>query len=249
MAATKRYFDVSGQPGFSAFKEGKGRWELKTSDGAKTRCEDWECISPFGSVRGAVVPDGEGKPLFDRPIYYEAPNVNIVAWGKDKDGVVKIAVIRQPRPHADDPRQPGVNGHPPVVFGQIPMGFKERICGKDMVDRYEATADAAKRETAEETGASVILNITVPETPWHNPNPTFVATWSDLLFVEVDLAMVEELKKDRNEPIFSAEYVLVAELLRRIREGKDEEGALYRGATSNSAWMVFFATHPELFSA
>jgi 8-oxo-dGTP pyrophosphatase MutT (NUDIX family) len=249
MSALLRYADVLGHAGFSAFKEGKARWMLKTADGTVSICEDWECVSPFGSVRSAVVVNADGSPSFDRPVYYEAPNVNIVAWGRDKSGVTKIAIIRQPRPHADDPRQPGVDGHAPVVFGQIPMGFKERVFGKDMTERYEASVDAARRETTEETGASVILSILVPDVPWHNPNPTFVATWSDLLFVEVDLAMVEELKKDRNEPIFSAEFIPVRTLLLRISNGVDGEGALYRSATSNSAWMIFFATYPELFKA
>ena len=60
-------------------------------------------------------------------------------------------------------------------------------------------------------------------------------------------AKIEKLKHDRNEPIFSAEYITVAELRRRIADGKDEVGAVYRGCTSNSVWFIFFCTHPELW--
>lgn len=245
MSATKKFAEVSRRESFVAFVKGRGRWTLVAPDGSETRGRDWECVSEFGLVSSAVVVDANGDPLFDRPVYREAPNVNIVAWGRDASGTVKVGVIRQPRPHADDPEKPG-DGHPPMVFGQIPMGFLEKIIGKDMIARYESVERGAAREVAEETGAGVVRSIERPATPWHNPNPAFVATWSDLLFVEVDLEKVEALKADRSEPIFSAEYVPIPELLRRIRDGKDEQGAVYRMCTANSAWMVFFACHPEL---
>lgn len=229
MAATKRLSEVPGhQPG----------WQLFVNDQPVEG--DWRVESPFGSVHTAVVVDKAGQPVFDRPAYREAPNVNIIAWGRTQNGEVRLAVIRQPRPHADDPEQPNTNGHPPVVMGQVPMGFIERLIG-------ESPAAAARRETDEETGASAVLSVSQPKYPWHNPNPTFVPTWSDLYFVEVNLRQVEALKSDRNEPIYSAEYVPVAELLRRIREGKDEHNAVYRMCTANSLWMIFFATYPELW--
>lgn len=231
MTATKRLEDISQE-----FKPG---WELKIEG------RDWRADSRFGSVHTAVVVDKDGKPVFDRPAYREAPNVNIIAFGRKKrwfrKDEVRVAVIRQPRPHADDPEQQG-DDHPPVVFGQIPMGFLEKVLG-------ETPEQAARREVGEETGASAVINVTRPKYPWHNPNPTFVATWSDLYFVEVDLDKIEKLKFDRNEPIYSAEYIPIPELLRRIREGKDEEGAVYRMCTANSLWMIFFATHPELWQA
>ncbi len=203
---------------------------------------DWEVRGRHGAVHTAVVLHPDGTPNFDRPAYVENPNVNIVAWGRDKDGAVRVAVIRQPRPHADDPEQPGVDGHKPVVFGQLPMGFMKKILG-------ESSEDAAKREAGEEAGATTVISITRPKYPWHNPNPTFVRTWSDLYFLQVDLERIESLRSTRDEPIYSAEYITVPELLRRIREGKDEEGAVYRMCTANSLWMIFFATHPEVFSA
>ena len=204
---------------------------------------EWRVESPFGSIHTAVVLDKDGKPVFDRPAYREAPNVNIIAWGRTKHwfsrDTVRIAVIRQPRPHADNPEKQG-DGHEPVVFGQIPMGFMEKILG-------ESGSATARRETSEETGASAVIAVTQPKFPWHNPNPTFVPTWSDLYFVEVDLAKIARLRSSRKEPIYSAEYMPIGKLLQNIRDGKDEQGAVYRMCTANSLWMIFFATHPELW--
>ncbi len=233
MTATKRLNDVP---------EHEAGWVLLTDGVPHSKHTEWEARSPFGSVMTAVVLDKDGKPVFDRPIYREAPNVNIVAFGREKDGTVRVAVIRQPRPHADDPEQPGVDGHAPVVFGQVPMGFLEKLIG-------ETPEDAARRETGEETGATTVKAVSQPNYPHHNPNPTFVATWSDLYFVEVDLERIEALRSTRNEPIYSAEYITVPELLRRVREGKDEQGGVYRMCTSNSIWLIFFATYPEFFLA
>ena len=81
----------------------------------------------------------------------------IVVWGWDENDEARFAVIRQPRPHADDPENPG-NNHPPVVFGQIPMGFLKKITG-------ESIENGAVREVGEETGVSVILNIERPKYP------------------------------------------------------------------------------------
>lgn len=225
----------------------KGRWALTVNGERQAKGSDWEAASPFGSVSEAVVLGGDGKPLFTRPIYREAPNVNCVVWGIGNDGKARFAVISQPRPHADDPEHRDEHGHKPIVFGQVVMGFLERIIGKDLVERHEAIAQGAAREASEEAGVAVVKNITYPACPWHNPNPTFVATWSDLAFVEVDLNVINALKDDRNEPIFSAEYITAEELRRRVAQGKDENGSLYRMCTANSVWFIFFCTHPELF--
>lgn len=216
-------------------------WILNVDGKELPRNTEWSVHSPFGSVHTAVVLDAAGKPVFDRPTYREAPNVNLVVWGRTHAGEVRIAVIRQPRPHADDPARPGEQNSQ-IVFGQTPMGFAEKLLG-------ESIEETAARETEEETGARVVVAIERPACPWHNPNPTFVATWSDLLFVEVDLLRIEELRSTRNEPIFSAEFVSPAELIRRVREGKDDHGAMYRMCTSNSAWFIFFCAHPEFFLA
>ena len=200
---------------------------------------DWEAISPFGAVRSAVVTDEAGKPIFDRPRYEEAPNVNVVAWGRDrKTRQIKVALISQPRPHADDPTNP--KNTEQLVFAQIPMGFKDKLFGKDQIEAFESSQEAAARETGEETGATVIRDIFQPEFPFHNPNPTFVGTWSDLVFVEVDLDKIEELKADRNELIFKAEYVPLKEVWKEIRVGKTDRG-ITRMCTSNSALIIYLS--------
>lgn len=248
MSATKVYSAITESSHYETFRASEKRWRLVVGGGAGPiiPCTDWMCMSPFGSVEGAVVVDAEGKPAFDRPLYREAPSVNVVAYGIDSDGVAKFAVVSQPRPHADDPEQPGSNDHDPVVFGQIVMGFLAKVIGKDLVDAYESVKAGAAREIAEESGAQVILDIERPAYPWHNPNPTFVATWSDLVFVKVDLGAIGKFRSTRGEPIFNAEFIPASELMRRVRDGK-HENAVYRMCTANSAWFIFFCTHPELF--
>jgi len=217
-------------------------WKLIV-DGKEVKSRDWEIRSPFGSVETAVVVDQNDVPVFDRPIYREAPNVNLVVWGKTKQGEVKLAIVHQPRPHADNPEMADVKfGHLPVVFGQVPMGFLEKILG-------ERVEDAAAREAWEEAGARLVISYTRPKYPWHNPNPTFVGTWSDLLFLEVDLEYIDEFKSTRNEPIYNFDYVTPKEVIRRVREGMDEVGSVYRMCTANSILFIFFCTYPEYFIA
>lgn len=235
-----------GLEGNKGWLNANNKWELSIGGVPVSRDTVWEVKSSFGSVRNVIVPDAKGEPNFTRPEYREAPHVNCVVWGREADSTAKFAVLRQPRPHADDPEVLDSN-HQPVVFGQVVMGFLDRIIGKDLVARYESVERGAIREAEEESGVNVVLNIERPKYPWHNPNPTFVATWADLVFIEVDLGSIRKIAPDRLEPIFSAEYVVAEELLGRIAMGKDLAGAVYRGCTSLSVWMVFFATHPEFF--
>lgn len=249
MTAVKSFLQVKGHPAFDAFAENADRWTHEGPNGARTKCEDFRASSPYGSVASAVVVDEKGRPIFDRPVYYEAPNVHAIVYGRDTDGKIRVAVISQPRPHADDPMQPG-NDHPPVIFGQTPMGFLlSKIAGNGNIVPIETGAAGAMREAGEEAGVQVVISVTQPKYPHINPNPTFVATWSEVYFLEVDLHQIRRLKPDHAEPIFSAEYLTVPELLRRIREGQDEKGAVYRMGVSLGDWMIFFATHPEFFTA
>lgn len=233
MTATKRLKDCPTH---------KAGWVLKVNGEEMPPDTEWEINSRFGDIKTAVVMKPDGTPGFDKPVVYEAPATNVVAWGRGKDGV-RVGVIRQPRPHADDPRNQWQNDHAPIVIGQLPMGYLDTLAG----GKFETPEEGAVREVGEETGATAVISIERPNCPWHNPNPTFVASWTDLLFVEVDLDKVEALKADHNEPIYSAEYISVPELLRRIRQGQDEKGAYYRMATANSLWFIFFACYPEFF--
>jgi len=207
---------------------------------------DWEAKSRFGKVENAVIVGNDGMPQFDRPAYYEAPNVNVVAWGRDtRTGEVKVAIITEERPHAIHPEMPEADVT--LKFAQIPMGFLEKLIGKDQLSQLEFKRFGALREVTEETGASAIRGFSRPACPWHNPSPSFVATWSDLYFIEVDLEKIGELKLDKNEPIFKAEYLPVRELLARIREGQSADGAIFRACTSLSLLMIFFACYPEFW--
>jgi hypothetical protein len=200
---------------------------------------DWEAVSRFGSFRSAVITDNEGKPAFDKPRADEAPNVNIVAYGRDKKtGELKIAMISQARPHADNTLEP--DNKEDMVFEQIPMGYLDKVIGKDQIERFESVHEGAQRETTEETGATAIKDISHPEFPEHYPNPTFVGTSSNLVFVEVDLDQIDKMKMDRNEPIFKADYISLQELIQDLKDGKTERGYA-RMATSNSAILVFLS--------
>ncbi len=241
MAATKR---PNGVENFEKFCEGRGEnnWILEVNGKQFPPGTDWKVKSRFGSVEAAVVVDKEGRPLFDRPSYSEAPGVSIVAWGRDAvTGEVKIAVIHQPRPHADDPEDRSSTEE--MVFGQLPMGFMDKLIGKEEMEHF---TDAAKRETAEEAGASVVLAIEVPPYPYQNACPTFLRSWVDLCFVQVDLQKIGEGKKDATEPIYKAEYISVKELIKRVGAGK-ADGAAYRMGISNALWFIFFCCHPDLW--
>lgn len=207
---------------------------------------EWEATSRFGKVEDVVVADDKNNPLFNRPRYHEAPNTNMVAWGYDpKTGEIKIAILSEERPHALHPTNTDSNSS--LKFGQVPMGFKDKIIGKDLLEEYESAIQGAIRELGEETGAKTIISVSRPAYPFHNPNPTFVATWSELVFIRVNLEKIEEKKLGKNEMIYKAEYIPVKELLERIRIGQTDDGSIYRACTSLSVMMIFFATYPEFW--
>lgn len=240
MAATKTPGAVKDFKNWCKNK-GENNWILEVNGKQLPPGIDWRVKSRFGSIEPAVVVDNNGNPLFDKPSYSEAPGVVIVVWGRDAVGEVKIAVIHQPRPHADDPED--VSSSKEVVFGQLPMGFLDKLVGKEEMEHF---TDAAKREAGEEAGASVIRAVETPACPYQNASPSFVRTWSNICFIEVDLQKIVERKEDATEPIYKVEYISVKELIRRVREGK-ADGAVYRMATANSLWFIFFCCHPELF--
>jgi hypothetical protein len=241
-------------PEFFEGRSPDANWTLRVlTEGGKTRKraltfvgEDWEAFSRFGKVASEVVVDENGRPLFDRPVYYEQPCVNVVAWGRDaRTGEVKIAIITERRPHVNHPTLP--DSTVPLAFAQIPMGFMERLVGKAGLSELEIAKSAGARETSEETGATIIRGFSRPACPWHNYSPSFMATWADLIFIEVDLEFIQERKPDGDELILHAEYLPVRELLARIREGQGKDGAIFRGCSSLSALMIFFSYYPEFW--
>ena len=199
---------------------------------------DWVAESKFGKVEDVMVTDENGNPLFNRPRYHEAPNVNVIAWGKNlQTGQIRVALLTEERPHALHPENPSSDVS--LKFQQIPMGFLNKLLGKKEAERLESAKAGAIREVGEETGASAIIDVTQPPFPYHNPSPSFVATWSQLFFVRVDLSKIEQLKLERDEAIFRAEYVPLEELYGRIWKGQNEEGAILRGCTSLSLIAIF----------
>ena len=225
-------------------------WTLRVTESSGAMHEfvgvDWEAKSRFGSVTSEVAVDDQGRPVFDRPAYHETPCVNVVAWGRDRrTGEIKIGLITEERPHPDHPEFP--ESTQPLRFTQVPMGFVDKILGKDGLRQLELGATAAAREVTEETGAKVVRGSSKPRCPYHIYSPTFMATWAGVHFIEVDLEEIEAVKAHRDEPIFKAEFVTAKELLARIREGQDQEGNIFRGGSSLSVLMMFFASFPEFF--
>lgn len=196
----------------------------------------------FAEVRVQLTPDGSLD--FDRVVYGEAPNINAVVYGV-RDGTYYVAVVIQARPFADLPVSTPKNfapADPPIVFGQpCVMGFLEKIVGAELSTAFESADGAAVREALEEAGAYGILS--VEAMGHHNPNPTFCATWSQLLEIQVDVDTVAA-QVDSSELIYKAEYLPVAEVNRRIAVG-EHEGVCYRSAAANAAFMVWLARHPE----
>jgi 8-oxo-dGTP pyrophosphatase MutT (NUDIX family) len=208
---------------------------------------DWKAVSRrFGMVESAVETDSNGNPQNERPRYWEADNVNIVAHGLDKKtGQVKIAMLVEERPRALHPKNHELDGS--LRFGQVPMGFLGKIFGKEAAHILESAEEGAIRELGEETGIKGVRSMFRPLFPYHNPSPSFVATWSMLFFFEVDLDKIEEQKLDHDEKIFKAEFLPIPELLRRIKQGQIEDGTIYRAGTSLSILMIFFSTFPHLW--
>lgn len=212
---------------------------------------DWEAKSRFGSVKNVVVVDQDGMPAFDRPQDCEAPNVNMIVWGRERNGEVKVAYLTEARPHANDPEDP--DSTETLVFGQIPMGFVDRLFSDVDIAKYETMLKGAVREAGEETGASLIVNQTFPRYPHLFPSPSFTGTASRLYFLEVDLSVVKErLELGADEQILKSEFITVPELLARIRAGVEEvdgQRVIHRYGNSLALFMIFFAYHPDFFQA
>jgi len=212
-------------------KRGENAWQID----AKNR----RIHSRFGFAEVRVQTKPDGTPDFDRAVYGEAPNINAVVYGV-RDDTYYVAVVIQARPFSDLPD--GTPADLPIKFGQpCVMGFLNKIVGQQLAAAFESADEAAIREALEEAGATGILS--VEAMGFHNPNPTFCATWSTLLDIQVDLTTVTS-RVDAAELIYKAEYLPVREVFRRIAIG-EFDGVSYRAATPNSAFMTWLARHPE----
>ena len=203
--------------------------------------------SKFGKVENVLITDNEGNPLFDRPGYWEKDHVLVVAWGKDQDGKIRIAMITEERPHPENPQDKEDTN--PLKFLQIPMGFIEKIIGKSSSkNQQELGSEAAIREVAEETGATAVTGFIKPDFPWQNASPSFVVTWGNVYYLRVDLEQIEKMKPDHGEVIYNAEYITVKELRERVRKGINKDtGAICRGATTLASLFMFFCEFPEFW--
>ncbi len=215
-----------------------GFFERRGENGWTVDSENRRIGSRFGFAEVRVQIKGDGAPDFDRVVYGEAPNINAVVWGRHMDGMIRIAVTIQARPFSDNPD--GTPTDTPIVFGQpCVMGFLDKIVGKDAFERGD---DGAIREAQSEAGVGAVKNIS--EMGFHNPNPTFCATWSQLLEIEVDLDRITN-NTDQAELIYRAEYLTIQEVCERIAEG-ERDGVCYRSATANNAFFTWLAQNYPL---
>lgn len=213
-------------------------WRLYVNGVETPPDTDWKVESPLGAVVPVVA---QGRKAFDRPEYREAPFAQAVVWGRDRDNVVRIAMIDQRRPHADAPDAHGLP-NPPQLFRHVPMGFAQKL-----VQGFETNEEAAKREAGEEVGAMLVLSV-VSAPFGHNPSPSFTPTWGGVSFIEVDLGRILPADHDSNEEIEGRYWMTVGELLSAIKAGQSTDTQAYLGvSTSLSALMLFFAHFPEFF--
>ena len=206
-----------------------GTGEFHTHIGA-----DWEATSAFGTVKSRVMVDPQGSPLFDRPVYAEAAGAEIVVWGYDEHRNVRIALLSIERQVPLDSENPESNAA--VYFAEIPMGFR---------DDAESGEEAAAREAKEETGATVVLQVTQPVCPFLNQDPTIFETSPQVFFVEVDLNQVSASRQDPGERILQVNWLTIPELWAAILQGKLEDGSFLRAGNTLGALLMFLAHHQE----
>lgn len=186
---------------------------------------DFVIESPtFGRVVSTVYSEG-GHPVYDTIKADVAKNVDVVAYSVSKKGKLRILLVSEQRPLADDPYSEDLKV--PVFWG-IPGGF---------INKGESVVDAAKRETEEETGAEV-LGFYFPKTPKHNFRPAFAGTWDDIVFIRVSPKIVGKIRQNDGEQIYKAKLIDFKKALKQIKKGKTKYGYT-RNATSNSAILIF----------
>lgn len=225
MSATKRIGELD-QAQLSSFNERRDRLCV-TGFGLK---------SPFFDIQPGVILSDSAIPLYDRPVVREAPSVVVIVWGIDHNGEMRLGMVKQKRPPADDPRSPG-DDHKPVTFVQVVMGYLDG----DSIEK------GAHREKAEELGAGDVMQFEIPELPLMNVEPNMFATWHRIAFMRIDLKTVDSKHMVPEEFISGVMYLPVRDVLRYIAIGWDEQGNSYREGHTLMILMIFFSTHPELF--
>lgn len=195
--------------------------------------------SPFHTIEPGVILGKDGNVMYDRPVVHEKPSVMVVVWGYDDEGDVRLGLIRQGRPPADDPND-STNPNGVVVFAQVVMGY---------YSDGDTLKEAALRERLEESGKCTVLGFEELDFPKWNIEPNTWATYHTVAFVQVDLSTVDLAHHVGDEFIKGTVYLKVKDVLRYITVGRDETDAIYRGGSTLAPLMMFFAKHPEHFPA
>lgn len=206
--------------GNEAHKRGfaKANWKLEHN------AHHWVCSSPkFGSVEYAVVADKNDNPVYDRPIYREAPHVITVPWGRGGGGLgrILIGLILEERVHGGG------------KFWGVPRGF---------MNPGETPDQAARREAGEEAGASVVRSSILLGRL--NPNPTFVGTDGPVVALEVDIERLGQIKPDRTEKIYKVQFFTLSEVYQHVLNGQFEGGSFNDGVSL--AAIMKFISHYNL---
>jgi 8-oxo-dGTP pyrophosphatase MutT (NUDIX family) len=180
----------------------------------------WKCESVrFGSVEYAVVADQDGKPLYDRPIYREAPHVITVPWySLGREMGPAIGLILEERAHGG------------TAYWGVPRGF---------LKTGETPEAAALREAGEEAGVAVVKLAQL--VGYINPNPTFISSKGPVVALEVDHVKLQEIRPKRNEKIYKVTFFPIVELLEKIQSG-NFEGGCFEDGVSLAAIMLFLSS-------
>ena len=231
---------------------------------------DWQNGSSYNVIKNVVVCDDDGNPAYEIPGVWVRRGCTTIVWGRDRNtDEVKIGIIYQPRPIANEPPDTKEDrcltpntieyiedlfagrAQNPVVFAQTPGGLRniDPTSGK-----LESPDDTARSEAREESGVGddAIIEVTSPSAPFWNSDPGVFADWHDIRFVEVDLEKVRSPQPDKTESIYKVVYLSVQELLAHIAQGAvpvlidgEEQRVYYRAGSSLAVLMIFFSSHPE----
>lgn len=179
--------------------EGKGPGWRHTQDGMDG--------GRFGRIEHAVMCKPNDEAIFDRALVFEGPHVIAVAWGYDADNEPRLALVKEARDTVAPP-----DGETSVAFWGPPRGFRSL---------NEHPVEAACREAGEEAGANVVISTRYLGDFY--VNETCVASSSPIVLLQVDLTRIGEIRADRGEKIFKAEFFFPWEIERIIIAGEYDD--------------------------